>query len=388
MSEVKILYHGLKTIIEYESNEKMKEIFEKFKTKINMRDKEIVYQYNGKIIKDENIVISQLTSEKIFTILAYDSKDYNVLTPNGGNLINSDYVICPKCKKSAILEEKDYKLIIYGCQNDHITNNILINDFNNLQEIDYSKIMCQQCHQSYIYNNEFYQCNKCKIDLCPSCKSSHDNNHKIINYNDKEFICDIHNEQYNSYCNKCKKNICILCENNHNDHDLVYYGKLAIEESQIIKKLAEIKKEIDIFNDNIKEKIRKLNKIIENIDEYYKIINNIIQNYINDKKRNYQILINIDKIINNNDIINKIKIINNNNEYNDIISIYNKIYNIKDNNIIDKNNKFYNNNDISNITDTNIEESIIVYKMDKNNDRIKIFGKVFVDNNKNIIKMK
>ena len=111
MSEEKILYHGLKTIIEYESNEKMKEIFEKFKIKINARDKEIVYQYNGKIIKDENIIVSQLTSEKIFKILAYDSNDSNLITPNGGNLIKSDYVICPKCKKSAIIEEKDYNLI-------------------------------------------------------------------------------------------------------------------------------------------------------------------------------------------------------------------------------------------------------------------------------------
>ena len=32
------------------------------------------------------------------------------------------------------------------------------------------------------------------------CKSKHDSNHKIINYNDKEYICNIHNEKYNSYC--------------------------------------------------------------------------------------------------------------------------------------------------------------------------------------------
>ena len=123
MSEVKILYHGLKTIIEYNSNEKLKEIFERFKIKINALDKEIFYQYNDEIIKDENITVSQLTSEKIFTILAYDP---NIMVPNNNSLVKSDYVICPKCKESAILEEKDYKLKIYGCQNDHITKNILI----------------------------------------------------------------------------------------------------------------------------------------------------------------------------------------------------------------------------------------------------------------------
>jgi len=366
MSEVKIIYHGLKTIIEYKSNEKLKEIFDRFKIKINALDKEIFYQYNGEIIKDENLIVSQLTSKKIFTILAYDP---NIMAQNINSLIKSEYVICPKCKESAILEEKDYKLKIYGCQNEHITNNILIN---------YSKIICQKCHQNYIYSDGFHQCNICKIYLCKMCISTHDNNHKIINYNDREFICNIHNEKYNSYCNKCKKNICAACENSHNEHELIYYDKLIIEDNRILKYIEETKKEIDIFNKDIKEKIIKLNKIIENIEGYYNIIYNIIQKYINDKKKNYQILITIDKIINNN-IINNIKRINNNNnEYNDIIEIYNKIFNNKDNDIIDKDNKEYNdkNKDI-------IDENNIIYNNentstpDKNNN--------IYNNNKNII---
>ena len=94
-------------------------------------------------------------------------------------------MICPKCKESSILDEKDYKLIIYGCESDHITKNILINKFNNLQINDYSKIICKECNKNNRYNtykNEFYKCDICKIDLCPMCKSKHDNNHKIINY--------------------------------------------------------------------------------------------------------------------------------------------------------------------------------------------------------------
>ena len=134
MAEVKIVYNGYQAIIYYQPNEKLKDIFERFKIKLNVENKNIVYLYNGEIIKDENIILSQLTSEKTITILAYDS---NNLPTNINNFIKKDYVICPKCKESAILEEKDYKLIIYGCQNEHITKNILINEFNNLQEIDY-----------------------------------------------------------------------------------------------------------------------------------------------------------------------------------------------------------------------------------------------------------
>ena len=102
----------------------MKEILKRFKIKINDENKELVYLYNGEIIKDENINISKLSSENIITILAYDS---NNIPLNIKNLEKSDYVICPICKESAILDEKDYKLIIYGCQNEHITKDMLIN---------------------------------------------------------------------------------------------------------------------------------------------------------------------------------------------------------------------------------------------------------------------
>ena len=128
MSEIRILYNGYQESIKCKSNEKLEDIFKKFKIKINAENKEIVYLYNNEIINDENIIISQLTSEKIITILAYDS---NSVPKNINNLVNSNYVVCPKCKQSAILEEKDYRLIIYGCQNRHITENILILYFNN-----------------------------------------------------------------------------------------------------------------------------------------------------------------------------------------------------------------------------------------------------------------
>ena len=258
MSEVKILYNGYQTIIQYESNEKLKEIFKRFQIKLNIENKDIVYLYNGEIIKDDNIILSQLTSEKIITILAYDS---NNIPTNINSLIKSNYIICPICKESALLEEKDYKLIIFGCENDHITKNILINEFNNLQNIDYSKIICKECNKNNRYNtykNEFYKCDICKIDLCPMCKSKHNTNHKIINYNDKEYICNIHNEKYNSYCKECKKNICMLCENNHNEHEIIYYGKLIIEDNKIKKRMEEIKREIDIFNNNIKRRNKKI----------------------------------------------------------------------------------------------------------------------------------
>jgi len=283
MFEVKIIYNGYQTKIQYQSNEKLEEIFNHFKIKINGENKEFVYQYNGQKIENKNLIISELTSEKNITILAYDS---NNMPLNNNKLVKLDYIICPICKESSILEEKDYKLRIYGCENKHITKNILINQFNKFQEIDYSKIICGKCNKNNRYNtykNEFYYCNLCKINLCPICKSSHNNNnnHGIINYNDKWYKYNIHNKEYYSYCNQCKKNICIMCENTHKEHELIYFDKLIIDDNNIIKYMEEMGREIDIFNKEIREKINKLNKIIENIDEYYKIISDIIQKYIN-----------------------------------------------------------------------------------------------------------
>ena len=155
--------------------------------------------------------------------------------------------------------------------------------------------------------------------------------------------------------------------------------------------MEEMRKEIDIFKNDIKEKINKLNKIIEDVDEYYNIINDIILKYINNKKRNYQILMNINNIINKNNIINNIKKISNNNKYDDIIDIYNKIYNNKNNELNDDDNEINNGdnekNDKCNERNNINNDDIIIYKIDENKDRIKIFGKDFVENNKNCIKI-
>jgi hypothetical protein len=54
----------------------------------------------------------------------------------------------------------------------------------------------------------------------------------------------------------------VICENKHNNNDKISLDKLIIEDDKIIKKMKEMRKEIDIFNNNIKEKINKLNLII------------------------------------------------------------------------------------------------------------------------------
>ena len=80
---------------------------------------------------------------------------------------------------------------LYNCKNNHNINNILINEFENMEKIDISKIICDNCKKkkkkkkNNAFQKEFYRCNFCKINLCRFCKSNHYKSHKIVNYNNK-----------------------------------------------------------------------------------------------------------------------------------------------------------------------------------------------------------
>ena len=205
---------------------------------------------------------------------------------NNYNIVNSKQVICPKLFN-------DYKITLYECKNNHKINNILFNEFNITQNIDFSKIICSKCTNNKSLSNEkFYKCISCGSNLCNNCKVNHTKNHKIINYDKKNYKCNIHNETYSSYCDKCKQNICLLCENEYKEHNIIFYKDL-IQKQEIMKdELNELNIKIDGFNNEIKEIISKLNLVVENIDLYYKIVYNIYNNY-EIKNRNFQILQNI-----------------------------------------------------------------------------------------------
>jgi len=272
------------------------------------------------------------------------------------SLNNSNEIICPICKEKAKINIKDYNIKIHGCKNNHITDNILFDKFENLQKIDISKIICEQCkinNKNDAYGHKFNYCLNCKMNICVTCKIKHDKNHKIIDYDSKDYICDIHNEGYTIYCKDCKLNLCIYCESKHNNHNTI---NIMPDLDEIKNNIKELRENIDIFNNNIEKIINKLRRVMENLEIYYKIYNNIYNNY-EKRIRNYDLYYNINEM-NNNIIIDEIKKINNE------ININNKIINILD--IYNK----MNNNEIN-----------IIYKINRDN-KMKIFGSEFVKNNK------
>jgi len=61
------------------------------------------------------------------------------------------------------------------------------------------------------------------------------NDNIIINYNQKNFICEKHNETFIKYCNDCKINICKSCSNEHNSHKIIYYCNIILDMKEIKK---------------------------------------------------------------------------------------------------------------------------------------------------------
>ena len=215
MAQVEFSYEGVNTIIQIiqcNLNEKMN-IWKKFKDKAQIGNKILFYSYNGKVLTNkestfEEIVNLQDKKRKKMNVIVFE-KEFDI---HQKDIIKSKNAICPYCKENIKMDIKDYKINLYECRHGHKIENILLNKFEETQKLNLSNIICAKCknnNKSISYNNIFYKCLTCNDNICPLCKSNHDKQHKIINYDDKYYICDKHNEIYFSYCEECKINLWI-----------------------------------------------------------------------------------------------------------------------------------------------------------------------------------
>jgi len=365
MAQVEFSYNGENTIIQCNLNEKMKDICQRFKEKAQVGNKNIFYSYDGKVgIKEESTFEESANTEdkrrKKMNVIVIESE---ILVPKE-DIIKSKNIICPECKENINMDIKDYKINLYDCKNGHKIENILLNEYEETQNIDISKIICGICkknNKSISYNNIFYKCLTCNYNICPLCKSNHDKEHKIMNYDDKYYICERHNENYISYCEECKINLCALCEG-HKNLNRIFFADELPKKQELLKKKKRLKDTIYSINNEIKIIINILNEVMNKMNIYYKINEDIINNYDDDNKnRNYETIYYLNQFQNKNYI----------DELNSII----KCNNIKD--------KF---NNIFNIySKMNIDEITIIYKVKEK--EIKLFGEDFVENNKNNCKL-
>ena len=168
MAEIIFIYRGYEIPIQCTKGEPMKTILEKLYIKLNVTKNDVYALYNGQILSDnisEDQILMNENNKKI--ILIYD---YDKTIIKGDVIKKSKDIICPICKEICFIEIKDYKILLYNCENNHRKENILIKEFDETQNINLSKIKCDKCkerNKGNTHNNEFYKCLNCKIDICP-----------------------------------------------------------------------------------------------------------------------------------------------------------------------------------------------------------------------------
>ena len=225
--KVNFQYQGNKIIIQCRGDEKMKDIVGRFKTKIGLNSNDLIFLCHGTNLNFESTFNEEIKDEdkKNNEINVVVEKNDNSLDNN--ETIKSKNIICPICKENCRMCIINYKIILFECKNGHKTNNILLEEFDNKQQINEYYITCDDCdheNKGSSYNHKFFKCLTCKKKLGILCKEKHrKEEHKIIEYDKKDYICEIHNDYFYSYCQDCRLNLCMNCYFDHKDHNIFEY---------------------------------------------------------------------------------------------------------------------------------------------------------------------
>ena len=235
---------------------------------------------------------------------------------------------CPKCFLiPSIYYNKIDNSLESKCINNHKEKGEFIEIYKKLK-LNEIKNKCKNC-----LNIPKKYCTKCFKFLCNNCAMNEKEilGHNIININNLDKVCFVHNEQTTFYCKKDQKTYCDFCNHICNDKNDINLRKIIIPKFKIIEykfKIDEMFKNEINFNYFIKiEKI--LNDLINKLKEF-KIFylknnfkNNFFRNFYNDLLNSYEYTFN-NKILNYN-IINNINI--------NLISEFNNFNNININNV-------------------------------------------------------
>ena len=143
MVEVDFIYYGININIPCDKKDKIKDICEKFINKAQIDKNLVYYLYNGDKINEEltlEQIINNNNINKIKILVNLINEEINKNT-----IIRSKNIICPECKENIRIKIEDYKIKLYGCKNNHNLDNILLEEYEDTQNIDISKIKCEIC---------------------------------------------------------------------------------------------------------------------------------------------------------------------------------------------------------------------------------------------------
>ena len=283
--DVEFILDGEKRVISYlcERNDYIDSILRRYGKQIKRSMKELSFEYNGSLIP----INTELT-------LAHINMDDDLIrffvTFKGNNnvcnsFVKSQYVICPECKENCLININSYKVSLSNCRNEHIVNNLSINEFIYTQYIDESLTLCDECKTSkaIAYNNNFFICS-CGLVLCPTCQMDHRKiKHIIYNYEKKNYWCIEHNEKFTSYCLDCKYDLCLKCELRHNLKHKIIEFKDILPNKHFLGKVkstqSKFREYIDQMQEEINKIVRTLHSFLDSLNAYYQINEEIVNNY-------------------------------------------------------------------------------------------------------------
>ena len=303
MAEVIFNYEEIETIIKCNIDSKMKDIINDYLKKIKRSQNDFYYIYKDNEVYEEFTFNEQ--ANEFDKIRKRMNITVNKITENKEiNEMLSKEIICPECQENTLLNIQDFNINLFGCKKTHKINNLTLYKFEESQKIDSSKFICSQCKTNNISIDSFFICFSCNITICSNCKLNHDSEHIIVNYRNRNYICENHNKIFKKYCKNCNENICVSCENNHINHDISDFGKILLNKNELLYSMKNLKKLIEKFRFKIDMIKSILEKMMNMLDKYYKINYDIYINY-DMKKLNYYQLLNLNNINNNNKLLIK-----------------------------------------------------------------------------------
>ena len=143
MSSIVFIFRGTEVGIPCQEKEQLVSIIERFCFKVQSPRTNLIFLCNGTLLNE------QLTADKI--PLNQNNKRFICVDDNSkinnpeDIIIKPNLIICPKCQESSSISFNDYKISLSNCKNGHRIDNINIQDFNNTQKLNLSKIICGQC---------------------------------------------------------------------------------------------------------------------------------------------------------------------------------------------------------------------------------------------------
>ena len=292
-------------------------------------------------------------------------------------IVKSKQIICPMCHEPCKIRFENNRISLYDCIYNHNLQDINLKDFHRTQEINLSKIICnvyQERNKGNSNNNEFFKCLTCKYNLCNLCKSSHDPRHIVVEYALKNSICGKHNDKFTNFCFSCKLNLCISCESEHRKHETIYFGDILQNTDELKSLLLNIKNDKDLFKNQLKEVIKKLTEFSENMDIYYEIKNDVMNNY-DIRNKDFYMLHDLYEVNSNNFLYGKLKELQNINK--EILDVIDDEGESNEENETETESDELNNN----FPPNHLNEMTMQYYIDRNDKKVKIFGYSFVKEN-------